>query len=1594
MANPFAQFVEDPPAENPFAQFVKAPNPFAQFVSSPEKDTTAQVAQIEAGTPGPMIPAQGPATDLMVKNKTEAGATENVLRDIFGHPDQPLVPISNSVFEAAGPAVGILNRLGSHGQGVTEGVKRSIEGVLTPNNLSIIGVSSILPPPIQKLIALGFGAKMLHDAPDEFAEAIKEKDPKEKAAHITQGIIGALMGIGGVRFGISEARAGVRPSLTPQKELDTAIKDAARNRPSNEQITDQHLDGIRAAIRATDKLAEQHPENPTPPKIKAALQYQISDVKPERIAQSKIREEERTIASQPISPTEQPPPSTIPPAAPRPAETSAVPPTESGRASSFTQAIKEQLAPQTTAADEEAPPISTEPKVEPPTPPGAETPVVAGTETSDTVASTAPSAEEITADQKTLDTTTSYDALTGLAKKYGISDETVKEGFNVQGQDWLRDKIREAMRPKELGQLTETPVGGSETPKSDESDFAKSQVDAWVTQLRPREGLPVRFAPSDLADEIFEMDDAERSAVAKHLGIEDDPAVIEETVTKIAGEGVRQVPVEDVQDIEDTQDIDARVKQLFGGGTQARKFFSDWESQGPGAASAGEFEKRQTVVGASAILEGARTFGRWKKMVSERLGEQVSEPDWKALFRKSKGMLKDFVDAQGEAKTQKVVTKAREEGALAQRKEWRPMIAELRAKIADSISKAEALSVFLKGQEKGAKVASEAARKQTTENIHMADRWAAADQERVRNDMVEFVNKTLPPAERGRFTNAITRALRRPDVVTGDPSVMYRNAFRVMRAIENRAEELHHEGLVADIKSTYKRATESPGVDVQYKQLIREAMDGITRRNPTERTIQKQQRIQKYIDSLRAKGQEVPAELLRLVSDLGDKPLKELPADALEAMKLKLDLLERMGRQRVVNRKIAWDMEKSERAASMRNAPAQPVEENPILRAQPGEKATGMQKVANWLNTGRNWFRNEEHAHAPMDELYDLLDGGKANYDGWVTRNIRGNIDLAYNRERAEFHPVMDEAKRIAKKNGLKETDEERIGVHAIMQMEGGRARLAEMGVSDDTMAKSEKLTPGQQELYKYMRTSMDAILPRIQEVKRLLDNEDVRAVENYFPLMRDWVEFKKTEVATPSETTFDEDATGRQVVNDLTGGKFLSTKAAQGFTKERVKGAKTAVKVNAMDVYERHITDALHYVHTQPELRMLGQLVRSPEFQAKYGKLGQHIILDHLDTVARQGGVSRFQRLRFLDAVRNNTSRAAVGFRVASNLVHLSQLPYAAMHAGGPQWWARGLHEAMTEKGQQFLIDHAAETRERSGGEPAQADVENKSRLGHAGFAVARNIDRLNAQATFLGRYFKEMSEKGISPDQALSLPVDPAAQRTALTRMRRAVASPLYKDVPQALSRGKGYGGNVSVSRAVNQFRNIFLDNWSNIRHDLFRGGIGDAVKSGLTGDNSSKVATVAAVTLMSIVMETGIKYGIKQGISAGVSKVMGHEDKEEKGQLVKDFTHHLINRVPILGQLISAAMYGETGIPAVDSLVKPLHEGYIASKSKRPGTKLKHEEGAAGALATLLGVPGSGQITEILMDAQKKSKSSPSVRLMTTGKLGTLKKRKGEQ
>lgn len=872
--------------------------------------------------------------------------------------------------------------------------------------------------------------------------------------------------------------------------------------------------------------------------------------------------------------------------------------------------------------------------------------------------------------------------------------------------------------------------------------------------------------------------------------------------------------------------------------------------------------------------------------------------------------------------------------------------------------------------------------------VKMADDFLEADANRIRESLTDLVKKSLPLDERGRFITAINNATKRSPILTGDPEAMYRRAAEVAGRIENRAEEVRKADAIADIKRTIDRALKSPGVDVAFKQQIRAIAEGVTMQTPSAETLRKLRATQAYLAREAAAGRdvEIPQRVLDTLEVLHKTPIRELPLHVVEEMGNRLKLLEELGRMKVELRAQRWEAEKNAKIRELNNEDANPIDKRPEFRAGIGDPTPVSFKIRNWLNKNLDAAALLDKALLPVDALFDLLGDAKGKYEGWLFKHVRNPLDLDFNQAQVHRDSMTAPVERIIKEHDLGEGNAQRIAVHAYAEQGpqgmdhlvwtlGDTAKLESKDprVSEAERARviqeirriSNSLTPQELSAYRAMREELDRSLPKLQKLMHQLYNIEVDPVDNYFPIQRDNRRFVRP-VQEPPEPPFGT----RSTFDELGGFKNLfsdffrrTTKAEQGMTIQRVPGAQMPIRLNAFDTFYQHANDVAYLLETQRDIKMIGEMATGDLFREKYGQVGQSMVLDWLDTVARQGQLGGFRRIPWMDELRKRTSAGVIGFRIASQFVHLSNIPLAVARTGLANYQA-GLRAALSSEGREFLKQNFAETFARGGGEPAMVEAASSDlsvfgkqivpkSVVRAGFSIARQIDQLNSQATVLGSYFRSLREKGMDPSNYLDQPVDKEAQAKAMVLARRAVASPLPKDVPMVLSRGAGLGGNVSLARSLMQFQNIFLDQWSNIRHDLARAGIVEK--------NPALAAKMFLALTAMVIAETGIRETVK----AGIQSATGYQPKNEMPAEGKLFVE-VARRFPFMGQILAGVLYGESGIPVLDSALAVPKNVYRGIKAKTPEGQQRAGIRAISGTAQLLGVPGASQAGEIIEKA----------------------------
>lgn len=223
--------------------------------------------------------------------------------------------------------------------GVSKSVQNFAEGLTSPLNISLAGLIPGAPSLLQKGAALAFAGQAAKAIPESISQIQEAQTPEEKAQAYTDAALNGL--VFAFSFGHAAGRVSslpegvVRPAGASQAQINEAIR-LAPEPAKNAEIPDEMLDGLVAAKDAAAKAVVENPQNETLRRLNAANARQLKNVPEERVAEARARLEVQRQQTPPAEPAAQGG-TEVP---------SVIPPTEGGRSSLFTQAMKEAGVPQ------------------------------------------------------------------------------------------------------------------------------------------------------------------------------------------------------------------------------------------------------------------------------------------------------------------------------------------------------------------------------------------------------------------------------------------------------------------------------------------------------------------------------------------------------------------------------------------------------------------------------------------------------------------------------------------------------------------------------------------------------------------------------------------------------------------------------------------------------------------------------------------------------------------------------------------------------------------------------------------------------------------------------------------------------------------------------------------------------------------------------------------------------------------------------------------------------------------------------------------------------------------------------------------------
>jgi len=869
----------------------------------------------------------------------------------------------------------------------------------------------------------------------------------------------------------------------------------------------------------------------------------------------------------------------------------------------------------------------------------------------------------------------------------------------------------------------------------------------------------------------------------------------------------------------------------------------------------------------------------------------------------------------------------------------------------------QAMKTELTEKLRTSKTESSARIKELRDKMKFFDSEGRLDASAIRRSLLD-VAAQLPRSERGQFMGKITESLMRPSLGRL-PEMMYRNAMEVSWRMMSKIDELEKKGVVDELQGLIERIMGSKAVDVDYKNRLAGLTGKIRFHGLTPET---ESMLLSRKDFIGRSGDAhgIPEYAINQLELLSQTAAKDLPLTVLQDMVDKVKMIEELGRLKVKARAEVEAFQMERMRADLKKSKSKKLENLGMIRT-PGETLGWTDEMSKQL---QNKFRSADNLSKRSgrtllknDVIADFLDGN-ARYYGPVIRNFIGKMDSAYNARNRMVAALKKPLVELIKQSNLDNVSFERISIYAISREENGIQRLKDSGVGEKQI-KETILTKEEKTFYDRARQILDDdAYPAIKKYMKDNHNIEVAKIDNYWPFQRDYElydgvpETQQKMRDMGEEVPYDElalwkDGLGRDLVSRN------RAKTAQGFTIERLPNARGAVKLNALEVLGNHFDQVSHFLTHDKDLAQLNKIAREPWFVEKYGTGGRKWALDRLDTIARDAGPNASERSPILDFLTSNLAVASLGFRVINQVLHLANYPLALTQVN-VKFLRRGFTHALTKTGRSFIKENFAEIYQRSGGEQALKDLETGNWWNKAqseSFFVEKSLDQHLSGSVAIGRYIQELHRAGKDWRNWDTIPLDVEARNRALISSRIVAASPLLKDVPMAISRGKLTAGHASLTRAVFQFQNTMLNQTSFLKHDIWDSTIRDFNPTALA---------VNSLAMLGVLM---IESSIKNANKSLIGYVSGSPTpKDEKDSYAKELAMELTRRFPGVGQIISMYSYGQTGVPVADEVL-----GAVKTIKKIAEDKSQHPAVDAAILAaTVSGVPGTGFAAQIARKA----------------------------
>lgn len=834
----------------------------------------------------------------------------------------------------------------------------------------------------------------------------------------------------------------------------------------------------------------------------------------------------------------------------------------------------------------------------------------------------------------------------------------------------------------------------------------------------------------------------------------------------------------------------------------------------------------------------------------------------------------------------------------------------------------------------------------------------------IREEMYDYVKEHLPRKNWDKYLRFIRDAKTRESLhklfesVDEDVKKIQRSAvISKIKKILGKAEDLpiQYQMMVKKITEDIDWEGNFPTVEEKIKRIsaINKRIDELKKQEKTDifarkkikilkeskKKIERLDKINEYLEKNPEAETSMPFRILRRLKILSKQSYKTLSTEQLLALSAKLELIQHVGRIAKSQNKANMAKGRADKLALL-----QKMSTNFDIFKQSGLTREEKDKVTFWQKS-LDTLQSTEFQLMPMDFFFYILDGKQEM--GTNYQLIKKPIDEAFNGYWKQSNEIKSSLSKFIDKlkmEGLEFTDTmwDRIGIHAIRAQKGGTSKLLGSGYSQDDID-GVVLNEKELAMYGYMRQELDRMFPAIKEVYARVHNKELEGVDEYFPFLMDWSNRE------PVYKELEEQYNNKKGVS------------GSGFTIKRVGGT-NPVRIHALEAFLKHIDQATYFISLEEAVREVRSIISSHRYKEAVGEKAQAYIMRWLEVIERHGVPENDKQVEFFDALRRNITLGTLAFKLTTIPIQFGAIFNGASMIGKSAF--SGFGEIVTSKEvREFVLEASEQIKMRVGDAPEFIEDVPTERKGAIGRKLAKGLnasrkygmwaikkaDYYTAAGTWLGAYKKHLKLSGQEFDMQN---VDQEARAYADMVVRMTQGSNEFKDMPPLLAQKYRTFGKLLL-----QFQNFSLFQWNFARQ---------VVGKNISTDKS-KAAWQATMIFANIVFAMQIRALISRGI-------WGAPPDDEESWIAA-ILWELTQQIPLLGsQLYNleqflknptyyAAESWKTGIVAVDTVVEATKSIPKVFAEQKDETRKKSAVKAAESVGTLLGVPSSSQMSQIL-------------------------------